>query len=398
VRLLLHLDNLRIGGAQHSTIDLAAALERAGHDVLLAAGSGPLASVVDERGVPRVDLPGGPHPGRAAARAVADVASRFQPDVVLTVGPLAALEAVTGPGLRNGTPIVAAYPSDTLPPAAPRSTAVTGRRRGVLDAARRRNRIVADIPATVDTTYNHPDVCGSAFRAEHGAEGAALVVVVSRLSEEQKGAGIRTAVRAAGVLAARRPVRFVVLGDGSLRPAVEAEAAEHGGGAVAILGEVVDPRPAYAAADVVMGLGTSVLRGMAHARPCIALGGGGEATVVEPPSIPGLVTTGWLATGAPTTPEGLADLVASLLDDPERAAESARSGREAVVAERDGARVVELLTPVLADAVAHPPSRPAVAVDVVRSWTRWWVGLYGGRLYRRVRYRLRMWSGRPVHR
>ena len=384
MRVLLHLDNLRVGGAQHSTIDLAAGLARAGHDVALAAGPGPLEPVADERGIRRIALPGPPHPGRAASRAVTAAVDEFGPEVVLAVGAFAAMESVAGAGLARGVPVVAAYPSDELPPHVPRTTAVVGRRRAVLDAARGRNPLVVDVPAAVDTTYNHPGIDGSAFRAEHGLDGAALVVLVTRLSREQKAVGIHTALAAAEVLAARRPCRLVVVGDGGLRADVEQAA----GPAVRVLGELVDPRPAYAAADVVLGLGTSVLRGMAQARPAIALGADGEAVVVDEGSIPALVPTGWLATGAPVSPEGLADLVESLLDDPARAAAASEAGRAAVVAERDGDRVAELVEPVLAAMIADPPSRLVVAVDVARSWTGWWVRLHRRRLGRRIRYRL----------
>jgi glycosyltransferase involved in cell wall biosynthesis len=383
VRVLLHLDNLRVGGAQHSTIDLAVALGRAGHEAALAAGPGPLEALADERGVRRIALPDAPHPSRAAVRALTAAVDEVRPDVVLSLGPLAVMEAVAGAGLARRVPVVAAYPSEHLPPDAPRSTPVVARRAGVLEAARRRNPLVADVPAAVDTTYNHPDVDGREFRRAHAPEGGSLVVLVSRLSFEQKAAGIHTTLAAAEVLAARRPLRLVVVGDGSLRSDVVAAA----GPSVHLVGELLDPRPAYAAADVVLGLGTSVLRGMAHGRPSIALGGNGEAVIVESAAVPALVATGWLATGDPVTADGLADLIETLLEDPARAAGSGRDGREAVVAERDGDRVVEALVPVLA--AASVPTRPVLALDVARSWTGWWVRRHGGRLWRRVRYRLR---------
>ncbi len=386
MRILLHLDNLRIGGAQHSTIDLAVALGRAGHEATLAAGPGPLEGLVAERGVRRIALPEGPHPGRAAVRAIAAAVDEVRPDVVYAVGPWAAIESVTGAGLRRGVPVVCAYPSEDLPPDAPRSTPVVGRRAKVLDAAGRRNPAVADVPAVVDATYNHPGIDGAEFRRAHAPDGGALVVLVTRLSREQKEAGIRTALSAADLLADRRPARLVVVGDGSLRAEVERAA----GPSVRLVGELVDPRPAHAAADVVLGLGTSVLRAMAQGRPSIALGSEGEATLVEAASIPALVPTGWLATGDSVTPEELADLIEALLDDPERAAASGRDGRAAVLAERDGDQVVPLLEPVLAAATS--PGRPALALDVARSWAGWWVRLHGGRLYRKVRYRFRRWS------
>ncbi len=386
MRVLLHLDNLRVGGAQHSSLDLAVALADAGHDVVLAAGPGPLADLADARGLRRHPLPGEPHPSRQAARALTEVVDRERPDVVLTMGPWAAMEAVTGPGLRRRIPVVAAYPSAELPPDAPRTTAVIARRRAVLDAARGRNPLVADVPATVDAAYNrpgHPDVDAESFRREHGAPGAALLLLATRLVTEQKAAGIELVLDAVEVLAAERPVRLVVLGDGSQRERLAAR----GGPATVFVGEQADPRAGYAAADVVLGLGTSVLRGAAIGRPCVALGNDGQAVVVDESSVAALTATGWLAPGQPVSPEALAVVIGSLLEDPVRAAASAAAGRAAVLAERDGPRVLDALLPVLEEAAA--PGRTAMAIDVTRSWAGWWVRLHGGRLYRKVRYQYR---------
>ena len=379
MRILLHLVDLRVGGAQHATIDLAVGLRTAGHDVTLAAGPGPLESVAADRDVTLRLLPRGPHPRRTAVRAVRAVIDEVQPEVILAFGPWAAMESVAA---ARGRPVVAWHPSATLPPDSPRTTPVVARRRAVLDAARRRNPFVADLPAAVDCTYNHAGLDGSAFRTE----GEALVVLVTRLAKEQKAAGLELAIRAAAVLAARRPARLLIVGDGGYRAEVEALVAVEGGGAVTLLEEVADPRPVYAAADVVLGLGTSVLRGMAMGRPSIVLGPEGQAVAVSDAAVPDLVATGWLASGPPAAPGELAGLIEGLLDAPEPAA---TIGRTAVLAERDTPRIVEGLEPVLARADAEPPSRLAARVDVLRSWSGWWVRTYGGRYRRKLRYRLR---------
>jgi Glycosyl transferases group 1/Glycosyltransferase Family 4 len=396
LRILLYLDNLRVGGAQHATIDLAVGLREAGHEVTLAAGPGPLEAVVADRDVRRIAVPAGPHPSRAGARAVTRAVDEADPEVVVALGPWAAMEALAGAGRARRVPVVAGYPSATLPPDAPRSTPVFARRPAVLAAARKRNPFVADIPAAVDTTYNHPGVDGTAFRQAHGADGAALIVLVTRLTAEQKAEGLDLAIRAAATLAARHPARLVIVGDGGHRPQVEARVEREGGGAVVVLDEVADPRPAYAAADVVLGLGTSVLRGMAMGRPAIVLGPEGQAVTVAEDVLADLVATGWLASGEPVTPERLADHIEVLLDHADRADTCARVGRRAVIAERDTARVVELLEPVLAHAVGEPPGRAAVAMDVVRSWSTWWVRLHAGRLGHRVGHRYRQLARREA--
>jgi glycosyltransferase involved in cell wall biosynthesis len=378
VRVLLHLVDLRVGGAQHATIDLAVGLHAAGHEVTLAAGPGPLESVAADRDVALRSLPGGPHPSRVAVGAVRGVIADVDPEVVIALGPWAAMESVAA---SPGRPVVAWHPSATLPPESPRTTPVIARRPAVLDAARRRNPFVVDLPAAVDCSYNHPGVDGTAFRSD----GEALVVLVTRLAKEQKAEGLDLSIRAVARLAERRPVRLLIVGDGGFRPEVEAMVAAEGGGAVTLLDEVPDPRPVYAAADVVLGLGTSVLRGMAMGRPAIVLGPEGQAVAVAESVVPDLVATGWLASGGPSSPDALAALIEDLLDAPEPAA---TVGRAAVLAERDIPRIVEQLEPVLARAVDEPPSRAAARRDVLRSWTGWWVRKYGGRYGRKARHRL----------
>jgi hypothetical protein len=369
VKVLLHLVDLRVGGAQHAALDLAVGLQAAGHDVVLATGPGPLEPLVPDRGLRRVGLPGGRHPSRAVTRALGPVVAAERPDVILSFGAWAALEAVAA---APDVPVVAWHPSASLPPESPRTTPVIARRQAVLDAARGRNPFVADLPAPVDPAYNHPDV-------EPADLGPGPVVdLATRLVREQKAAGIELAIRAAAGAA----WRLVIVGDGGLRPDVEAWVDELGGGAVTLVDEVADPRPLYAAADVVLGLGTSVLRGMAMGRPAVVLGPEGQAMPVDELTVPALRATGWLAVGEPATPDQLSALIEAAMADPGDA-------RAEVVAERDPAVIVPKLVPVLERAVREHPSRRAVRVDVARSWATWAVRKYGGRWYRRGRWHVR---------
>lgn len=390
MRILLHLDNLRVGGAQHATIDLAVGLEARGHEVVLVAPHGPLAASARERGVALRVLPADEAPSIRVVRALADAAADLGAEVLVSFGDLASTQAVAA-AARHRVPVVTGHPANALPAAAPRSAVVVARRPAVLAAARRRNPAVFDVPSAVDTRHNHPDGDGSTFRTAHSEPGEALVVLVSRLSRVQKEAGLLLAVRAVTELARRRRVRLVVVGDGGMRAEVE-EAARAAGGAVDVVGELVDPRPAYAAADVVLGLGTAALRGMAHARPTVVLGEAGAAMVVGPETVDELAAANWFAPGPPVTPEGLAGLVEALLDDPERAARSGAAGRRAVESERSPTVVAAALEPALDAAVRRSPSRLRYGVDAARSWSGRWLRLHARRLHRRTRHRLRRWS------
>ena len=64
------------------------------------------------------------------------------------------------------------------------------------------------------------------------------------------------------------PLRLIIVGDGEVRSELNRLAAETnaklGRTAVVLAGALLDPRPAYAAADVVVGMGGSPLGGMAY--------------------------------------------------------------------------------------------------------------------------------------
>src|SRR5204862_4503234 len=115
----------------------------------------------------------------------------------------------------------------------------------------------------------HPDFPGAGFRAEIGAsDDDLLVVAVSRFARVLKQRGLEIAIGAAGRLATSgsavgRRLRLVLVGDGpampDLRALADATNAKAGREVVILTGMRPDPRSAYAAADVVLGMGGSLL-------------------------------------------------------------------------------------------------------------------------------------------
>ena len=82
------------------------------------------------------------------------------------------------------------------------------------------------------------------------------------------------------------PLRFHIVGDGAARPRLaqlaEETNAEIGRQAVVLTGMLLDPRPAYAAADIVVGMGGSSLRGIAFGKPVIIVGEKGFSAPFTP--------------------------------------------------------------------------------------------------------------------
>jgi glycosyltransferase involved in cell wall biosynthesis len=91
-----------------------------------------------------------------------------------------------------------------------------------------------------------------------------------------KAESLRRTINAVRVLGRDYPLRLAVVGDGEIRAELQhladAANAELGRPAVVLTGALLDPRPAYAGADIVVGMGGSALRGMAFGKPVIIVG------------------------------------------------------------------------------------------------------------------------------
>jgi glycosyltransferase involved in cell wall biosynthesis len=218
----------------------------------------------------------------------------------------------------------------------------------------------------VDTAIDHPgtlagsdpdgapEVDVDAFAAEHGlTKPAPTVVVVSRLAKHLKQEHLERTMDAVAHLSARFPeVRLVMVGGGSIEPELRARAAalnaDLGRRAIVLTGELADPRPAYACADVVVGMGSSVLRGMAFGKPAVVVGEQGFSRNVTPETIGGFDGLGFYGLGEgrlPTELDPLVGQLATLLgDQPERERVGAWSldlVRERFGLDRHAVRLVE---------------------------------------------------------
>ncbi|MGH2691139.1 MAG: glycosyltransferase family 4 protein, partial [Actinomycetota bacterium] len=284
MRILVYPNRLTVGGLQIIAIELAAAVRDRGHEVVVFCGSGPLVQLIRERRLRFVagDVPRRPRPSPRVMRALGRLVEREHIDLVHAHGTAAALEAFYGAHLLAGVPTVASHmTSIAIPRHLPTTIPLIVGTREIQEAAQptRAGRVELLEPP-VNTEEDHPSVDGSAFRRAHGLDDGRLnVVVVSRLSPHLKQEGLERAIDAVASLAEEEPARLVIVGDGESRR-VLAERADRvnrrlGWTAVVLAGELLDPRPAYAAADVVLGMGGSILRGMAFGKPAIVLGQGG---------------------------------------------------------------------------------------------------------------------------
>jgi glycosyltransferase involved in cell wall biosynthesis len=305
VRVLVYPHSMEIGGSQLNAVELGGAVRDLGHEVLVVAEPGPLVDKVRALGLEHVPIPlSRRRPSVPVIRTLLEETRRRGIDVVHGHEWPPALEAYLGPGLRLGVPAVATVMSAAVAPFLPRAMPL------VVGTEQLRRQVLADgyrevtlIEPPVDVDANSPSFPAGDFRATYGLDPAAILLVACcRLVRELKLEGLLAACDAVAELAAEgSDVQLAIIGDGYDRAEVAASAARAnaraGRSVVVLTGELADPRPGYAAADIVLGMGGSALRGMAFGKPLVVQGERGYWKVCRPETVDEFLTGGWYGLG-----------------------------------------------------------------------------------------------------
>jgi glycosyltransferase involved in cell wall biosynthesis len=346
MRIIVYPHSMGIGGSQLNAVQLAGAVRDRGHEVIVVAEPGPLVDTVRELGLEIVSIPERrrrPSPG-VAARLTRLVTERGV-DVVHGYEWPPAVEAFYGPRLRLGTPVLATVLSSSVVPFFPRPVPLLVGTEQLQHTAR-----AAGYPRVnlmeppVDTDHDRPGACGpdavARFRAAYAPDPALpLAVMVCRLVPALKRESLLAACGAIEELAVSgSPTQLVIVGDGPVRDelAARADAANRRAGRrlVVLAGALADPRPAYDAADVVLGMGGSALRALAFAKPLVVVGERGFSELLTERTAPTFLADGWYGLGPGSLGEGVTGLrrqLSVVLDDPLLRAELGGYGRELVL-------------------------------------------------------------------
>lgn len=280
--VLVQLDSLELGGAQINAVQLSAAARSLGwgstligpRDSLPASGSS-LLDVAAEYDV-RVEAYDRPSSIRRHARVLEDWAGRVDAEVIHSFS-TSERAAYWGPGRLGRRALVRTIYEMTFDPRThPRVPVVIGT--GYLrDELQGRPGGVTLISPPVDLAKDSAGAVDAAgFRAEWGIRpDDVLLVIVGRLAEEMKARGVEDTI--AAVQALRDPaVRLILVGTGNAHARLatlgDSVNEDLGWQAVSFTGALADPRAAYAAADIVLGMGSSAARGLAFGKPLVVLG------------------------------------------------------------------------------------------------------------------------------
>jgi glycosyltransferase involved in cell wall biosynthesis len=393
VRILISLFDLSIGGSHINAIEIGSVIKRRGHDVIVYSPDGPLRERVAQLGLEYV-------PARAARRQRPSVAGvqhlnslvrERQIDLIHAYEWLPTLEAACGPHLRMGTPVLSTVYSVEVPRFVPRNLPMIVGYPQELDIERRRGRgRVYAVVCPVDTEENAPVADSRPARARFGLRDDELVaVLVSRLSPVLKGEGLRSAIAAVGLVDPALNLRLLIVGDGpsrgELKHAADAMNARLGREAVTLTGPLMDPREAYSAADIVLGMGTSAQKGMAFAKPVVIQGLRGYWETLSPDSVPKYLHHNFygFGDGSDGAPR-LAEIIGELARDRGSWPQLGEFGRKTALAVFSNEAAADRVLAICEDAVARQESPGRRAAEVLRA-----SGLFAGSrlidLGRRVR-------------
>ncbi len=385
---------MEVGGSQLNALQLAGAVSKRGHEVIVLSEPGPLVERVRRMGLEHIEIPERRRqPSGSVMCTIGRLVRKRGIDVVHGHEWPPIIEAFLGARIPHGTAVIGTVMSMSVASFLPRDVPLTVGtefiRKAAMDAGYRQ---VVLLEPPVDTNADNPAVDGEGFRANHGIRSnEVLFAIVCRLVPDLKLEGLLLACEAVRVLAvAGHPVRLVIVGDGRARGEVAKRAAAVNASAgrkvVLMTGEMADPAPAYAAADVVIGQGGSALRGMSFGKPLVVVGEEGFSELLTAESLPVFLRQGWYGLGAGSLGAGAPALriaLEQLVGSSELRKELGQFGRQLTEQRFSLEHAVKIVESLYVSSVQNPAHFGRMLSDFVHVST----GLVGkkiGRRYQRL--------------
>ena len=305
MKILVYPHDMAMGGSQLNALELAAAVRTQGHDVTIVGRTGVLKSRIDEMNLEFIELPPpGRRPSRRVVLALKSLVRERGIDIVHGYEWPPALEALLTCTGTPATPITTVL-SMAVAPFIPRNLPLEVGTQQIAELERNAGRKFVRLmepPVDIEGDRSTDNIPLSQIAQKWGIKGDALtLVIVSRLAKEMKLEGILAAIRLIRNWESRQKLQLVIVGSGPAWSDVREAASEANSFAgeekVILTGEVIDPRWAYAMADIVLGMGGSALRGMAMGKPLIVQGEKGYWKTLDHESIQEFLWQGWYGVG-----------------------------------------------------------------------------------------------------
>lgn len=339
-KVLVQVNNLALGGTQINAVDMASALKARGYKSVLVGpldtlpkGGPSLFDVAAERAV-QLETFERPASTLAGAIAMSRLAARHQADLIHIYGSWTARSALWGPCLLGRRPLALTVYEMSVDPDTPRSPALVVGTRYLAEELASRGEGVDLISPPVDLVRDAPSaVSGQTFAVRHGlAPNRLKIVTVTRLDADMKSLGVSLALEAMNRMG-DCGADLVIVGTGDAEELIRARAAQinarHGRKMVVLTGPLADPRGAYAAADIVVGMGGSAARGLAFGNPLVVTGEFGWFKTFNPETADGLFRNSfWSDEARPDAVNELIGCLRPLLADAGLRAALGSFGRE----------------------------------------------------------------------
>ncbi len=333
MKILVCPPNTSMGGSQLNAIELADAVRRHGHEVMIYAPRGVLAEKVISWGIPFVQAPS-PGNGKEWRSGLNRLVKDEGVDLIHTYEWGPSLEASFSAGIRTKVPVLASVMSMGVPEFLPRHLPLLVGTPALATELAWQHRTVFLLEPRVDMEKNK-SVDTHAERTALGInDGEIVVSIVSMLTTElEKLQGVLEAIALLDRMADTSQVRLLIAGAGEglnqVKERAEEVNARHGRVVIDVLGHTADPRPVYAAADIVLGMGASAIKAMAFSKPLVVQGEAGFWKTLTEENSEGFLRDGWFGYEG----QGAADLereLQALINEPQRRASLGAYGRNLV--------------------------------------------------------------------
>ena len=334
MRIVICPHQMVMGGSQLNAIELAGAMQERGHEVLVYAPAGVLTEFALSLNLEVIESPdSSSRLSLTWMLGLMKIVRSRRVDLIHAYewGPCVASAFSTH--LLQGKPLVMTILSMDVPDFLPTHVPIiVGTQALYRQQAGKRPATLLE--PVIDVKINVPQDSQSAKDLWKIRSEEFVVGVVCRLTTDlEKLQGVLRAIEVCGELARTIPIRLIIAGGGegldqvsTLAESVNERLRQQ---VVSVTGNLIDPGSVYACSDVVVGMGSSALKGMAFGKTVIVQGAHGYWKLLTPETAQEFLDNGWYGQNG-LGDEDLKTALLLLKKSPQYRVELGRFGRELV--------------------------------------------------------------------